>query len=58
MNLNTERKSESNASVWTGSCTLLYMEFIYTHVDTREFITPTVELLNRCIKLSCYYNRV
>jgi len=26
--------------------------------DTREFITQTVELWNRWITLSCYYNRV
>jgi len=26
--------------------------------DTREFITRTVELWNRWIRLPCYYNRV
>ena len=33
--------------------------FVYKHwPDTREFITQTVELRNRWIRLSCYYNRV
>jgi len=32
---------------------------VYKHwTDTHEFITRTVELWNRWIRLSCYYNRV
>jgi len=32
---------------------------VYKHwPDTREFVTRTVELWNRWIRLSCYYNRV
>ena len=31
---------------------------VYIHwPETREFITQTIELWNRCIRLSCYYNR-
>jgi len=32
---------------------------VYEHwPETREFITQTIELWNRWIRLSCYYNRV
>jgi len=32
---------------------------VYKHwPDTCEFITQTIELWNRWIRLSCYYNRV
>jgi len=35
------------------------MIIVYKHwPDTHEFITQTVELWNRWIRLSCYYNRV
>jgi len=37
----------------------LSFDIVYTYwPDTREFITQTVELWNRWIRLSCYYNRV
>jgi len=33
--------------------------YTYEHwPDNREFITRTIELWNRWIRLSCYYNRV
>ena len=39
--------------------TILIPTIIYKHwPDTREFITRTVELWNRWIKLSCYYNSI
>ena len=38
---------------------LIYKRIISEHwPETREFITRTVELWNRWIRLSCYYNRV
>jgi len=37
---------------------LVYL-IAYKHwPDTREFITQTVQLWNRWIRLSCYYNRI
>jgi len=37
----------------------IYAHIVYEHwPDTHEFITRTVELWNRWIRLSCYYNRV
>ena len=32
--------------------------YVLLYEKTREFITQTVELGNRWIRLSCYYNRV
>jgi len=38
----------------------LYIHVLYRNItpETREFVTRTVELWNRWIRLSCYYNRV
>jgi len=41
---------------FTGSLTA---NIVYKHwPDTSEFIIQTVELWNRWIRLSCFYNRV
>ena len=51
-----------NVSVITADETnswIYFLPSVYKHwTDTREFITWTVELWNRWIRLSCYYNRV
>jgi len=43
----------------TGTSSILFshVAIVYNHwSDTREFITRTVELWNRWISQSCYYN--
>jgi len=37
-----------------------FMQYIvHKHwTDSREFITRTVQLWNRCSRLSCYFNRI
>jgi len=57
-----ELELEKKALEWVDRSKLIHYlssHIWYTHwPDTREFVTPTVELWKRWIRLSCYYNRV